>query len=62
MNITKCDVLVFFYILFEPCQQKQKSVKKRKVVKPTILSEFNFDVRLISLIFSHTQMKNINLY
>lgn len=39
-NITRCDVEVFLH-LCEPCQQKQKGVKKGVVVKPIISPEFN---------------------
>ncbi|XP_060854887.1 KRAB-A domain-containing protein 2-like [Metopolophium dirhodum] len=39
-NITRCDVEVFLQ-LCEPCQQKQKGVKKGVVVKPIISPEFN---------------------
>jgi len=39
-NITRCDIEVFLQ-LCEPCQQKQKGVKKGVVFKPIISPEFN---------------------
>uniref|UniRef100_A0A2S2QA42 KRAB-A domain-containing protein 2 n=1 Tax=Sipha flava TaxID=143950 RepID=A0A2S2QA42_9HEMI len=39
-NITRSDVEVFLQ-LYEPCQQKQKGIKKGVVVKPIISLEFN---------------------